>query len=292
MEIERAATQAMERTLKITWDNLLAYAEAYAQSQGKVRREIKAYGVPRGGSCIAALFQPVETPEEADVIVDDLIDSGATAERYAENYPSKPFWSPFDKRRQRELHGKWLVFPWESNEAPAEDNVTRLLEYVGEDPSREGLVDTPKRYLKFWREFLSPPEFEFTTFDGEGTDEMIVQTNIAFHSVCEHHLAPFYGVGHIAYIPDGRIVGLSKLARTLEWYSRRLQNQERITKQVAERLMKELNAKGVAVVLEAEHTCMSMRGVRKPNAKTRTSTLLGYFKDDPMCRNEFLNLIK
>lgn len=160
-----------------------------------------------------------------------------------------------------------------------------------DDPDREGLRETPKRYIKFLTEFLSPPEFEFTTFDAEGMDQMIVQTDIPFYSLCEHHLAPFFGVGHIAYIPNGKIVGLSKLARTLDLYARRLQNQERITMLVAERLEEELSPRGVAVVIKAQHLCMSMRGVKKPNTYTTTSCLKGMFKDDLNCRNEFLSYI-
>lgn len=172
-----------------------------------------------------------------------------------------------------------------------ESSVKNILSQF-DDTNREGLKETPKRYIKFLKEFLSPPEFNFTTFDAEGTDEMIVQSNIPFYSLCEHHIAPFFGVAHIAYIPDKKIVGLSKLARTLELYSRRLQNQERITTQIAERLMKELNPLGVGVVLKAQHLCMSMRGVKKHDTHTTTSKLLGFFKEDLNCRNEFLSLIK
>ena len=121
---------------------------------------------------------------------------------------------------------------------------------------------------------------------------MIVQKDIPFHSLCEHHIAPFFGVGHIAYIPNKKIVGLSKLARTLETYSRRLQNQERITTQVAEFLWNELEPKGVAISLTAKHMCMEMRGVKKHNTSTTTNKLLGFFKDDPDARNEFLNSIR
>lgn len=160
-----------------------------------------------------------------------------------------------------------------------------------DDPQREGLRDTPKRYIKFLREFTSHEPFTFTTFDGEGTDEMIVQTGIPFYSLCEHHMAPFFGTAHIAYIPNGKIVGLSKLARCLDHYARRLQNQERITTQVAERLMEELNPKGVAVVLQAEHLCMAMRGVRKNNTVTKTSKMLGAFREDHKARAEFFGLI-
>jgi GTP cyclohydrolase I len=178
-----------------------------------------------------------------------------------------------------------------SNAQDLERSVRTILDEF-DNTEREGLKETPKRYIKFLREFLSPPKFNFTTFDSEGMDEMIVQTNIPFYSLCEHHLAPFFGVGHIAYIPDKKIVGLSKLARTLELYSRKLQNQERITLQIADRLMKELNPKGVAVVLKAQHLCMSMRGVKKHDTHTTTSKMIGCFRKKSTCRNEFLNFIK
>lgn len=173
---------------------------------------------------------------------------------------------------------------------PTEDLFREFLSRF-DDTQRDGLVDTPKRYVKFLTEFLKHEPFNFTTFPSEDMDEMIVQTNIPFYSMCEHHLAPFFGVAHVAYVPNGKIVGLSKLARTVDLYSRAFQNQERITSQVAERLQKELNAKGVAVVLKAQHLCMAMRGIKKHDTWTVTSKLLGIFKDDLNCRNEFLNLI-
>lgn len=158
-------------------------------------------------------------------------------------------------------------------------------------PEREGLRDTPERYIKFLEDFCNPPEFNFTMFDCDGIDEMIVQRDIPFYSLCEHHLLPFHGVGHIAYVPDKKIVGLSKLARCLEYHSRAFQNQERITQQVAAQIMTAIKPRGVAVVLTAEHLCMSMRGVRKPGARTTTSALLGVFEKGE-ARNEFLNLIR
>ena len=176
-------------------------------------------------------------------------------------------------------------------EGSAEWHFKKILEYLGEDIDREGLKETPKRYIKFLKEFLLPQEFIFTTFDGEGTDEMIIQTNIPFFSLCEHHIAPFFGVGSIAYIPDKRIVGISKLARTLDLYANRLQNQERITTQIAQRLENELKPKGVAVSLKAQHLCMCMRGVKKHDTYTTTSKLTGIFKKQEV-RNEFLSYIK
>ncbi len=170
------------------------------------------------------------------------------------------------------------------------DSVRRIIDYF-DDSSREGLRDTPERYVKFLTEFLNPPEFNMTVFDSEGMDEMVVQSNIPFYSLCEHHLVPFYGFAHVGYIPNGKIVGLSKLARTVELFSRRLQNQERITQQVADYLGENLHPAGVAVVIKAQHLCMAMRGVKKHDVWTTTSKLTGLFKEDQSCRNEFLNFI-
>lgn len=167
----------------------------------------------------------------------------------------------------------------------------QILKHLDEDVQREGLLETPKRYIKFLREFLEPKIFNFTTFDSEGTDEMILQTNIPFYSLCEHHIAPFFGVANVAYVPNEKIVGLSKLARVVDLYANKLQNQERITTQIAERLMEELKPKGVAVSLKAQHLCMCMRGVKKHDTWTLTSKLTGIFKEDDKARNEFLNFI-
>ena len=174
----------------------------------------------------------------------------------------------------------------------AEWHFQQILNDLGEDTSREGMIETPKRYIKFMREFLEPKVFNFTTFDAEGTDEMILQTNIPFYSLCEHHTAPFFGTADVAYIPDKKIVGLSKLARTVDMFANQFQNQERITTQIAEKIQIELNPKGVAVHLRAQHLCMCMRGVKKHDTWTSTSKLIGLFKEDLNVRNEFLNLIK
>lgn len=155
----------------------------------------------------------------------------------------------------------------------------------------ENNQDTPNRVSKYYEDWLSPPEVKYTTFPAEGMDEMILVDSIPFFSLCAHHHLPFFGVGHVAYIPNERIVGLSKIPRTLEFYSRRFQNQERITFQVADKLNEVLKPKGVAVVLQARHMCMEMRGVRKHDTWTTTSKLLGVFNEGE-ARNEFLKLIK
>lgn len=180
----------------------------------------------------------------------------------------------------------------EIGQANMQQYVRRMLDHIGEDIHREGLQDTPKRYVKFLQQFLNPAPFEFTTFTNDGSDEMVIVKDIPFYSLCEHHMAPFFGFGHIAYIPNDKIVGISKLPRTLDMFSRRLQNQERITQQVAEYISNKLNPKGVAVVLSARHMCMEMRGVQKPGANTTTSAMLGVFKTQINARQEFLSLIK
>lgn len=172
------------------------------------------------------------------------------------------------------------------------DVIAELLTHLDKEPSREGLRDTPERYKKFLDEFLNPERPEITIFDSEGYDEMVVQTRIPFYSMCEHHLLPFFGYGTIAYIPSQKIVGLSKLARILDYTSRRLQNQERMTIQVADFLSEAISPKGVGVVLSARHLCMEMRGIQKPEVLTTTSCVRGIFKSDPRTRAEFMQLAK
>lgn len=171
------------------------------------------------------------------------------------------------------------------------DAVKVLLKSIGQDTEREGLLETPKRYVKFLKEFCTPDEFNLTTFENDGSNEMIIVSNIPFFSLCEHHLAPFFGTASIAYIPNDKIVGLSKIPRTLDHFSKQPQNQERITKQIADYLMQNLNPKGVGVILKARHLCVEMRGVEKHDCYTTTSAMMGCF-NELNCRQEFLSLIK
>ncbi len=269
----------------INWEQIFERANKIKEKYP----DAKFWGIPRGGQVVAGILgNAVDNINDCDVIVDDLIDSGATMLRYLKH--NKPIEVLIDKRK--EFTNEWLVFPWENSEGDIDDNITRVLQYFNEDVEREGLKETPKRYIKFLKEFLNPPEWNCTTFEGEGYDEMIIQTGIPFHSLCEHHIAPFFGYGTIAYIPNKRIVGLSKLARTLETFARRLQNQERITTQVADFLMEKLEPRGVAVQLTAKHMCMEMRGVKKHNTWTTTTKLIGMFKEDNSVRMEFLNGIR
>jgi GTP cyclohydrolase I len=168
-----------------------------------------------------------------------------------------------------------------------------LLDALGVDLTDESVRDTPRRIAQMYDELLTPQPFRPTTFPNDGGyDELVVATGIPFHSLCEHHLLPFVGVAHVGYLPGERIIGLSKLARVVELFARNLQVQERLTTQVAGWLDDHLRPKGVGVVLEAEHLCMSLRGVQKPGARTVTSALHGLVRDDPRTRQEFLALVR
>ena len=178
-----------------------------------------------------------------------------------------------------------------------EQAVTMILEAIGEDPRREGLVDTPKRVAKMYAEIFDglnkDPREYFETVFHENHDEVVLVKDIPFHSMCEHHLVPFYGQAHIAYIPqNGVVAGLSKLARAVETTARRPQLQERITSTVADAMMEMLNPAGVYVLIEAEHMCMTMRGIRKPGAKTVTTVARGIYEHDDIKRAEILSMIK
>jgi len=179
----------------------------------------------------------------------------------------------------------------------AEEAFRTILKWIGEDPNREGLLETPKRVVKAFKEYFKGydqdpiKDLQKTFGDVDGYDDMVVEKNITFESHCEHHMAPIIGIAHVAYIPKSKVVGLSKLARTVEIFSKRLQTQERLTMQIAKTLMTGLDAKGVAVTLDASHQCMTMRGIRKEKATTITNYFLGSFKEDLGHQNRYLRLI-
>ena len=183
------------------------------------------------------------------------------------------------------------------NKNKIEKGVRLILEGIGEDPERPGIKDTPRRVAELYEEIFSglqtPTEEILKPVAGESHDEMVILKDIPFYSVCEHHLLPFIGKAHVAYIPSGgKIVGLSKLARAVEIFAKRPQVQERLTTQLADMIMEKLKPKGAMVIIDAEHLCMSMRGVRKPNARTMTSAVRGIFRTKESTRIEFLELIK
>ena len=287
----------------------------------------KIYGIPRGGVSAAYLVVSalgagtgcspavlVDNPEAANLIVDDLVDSGATIRRYSAAFPScvmavlfskgMAWWnsnSPEVVIGAYQTDDTWLVFPWEVSEAghdsSAEDSVVRMMQAIGEDVNREGLLETPKRVVKAWGEWFKGYDMQAEDIlkvfeDGaENVDEMVLLTQIPVYSHCEHHITPFIGVAHVAYIPNGKIVGLSKLAKVVDMYSRRLQVQERLTNQIADCLQEHLNPLGVAVVIKAKHFCMATRGVNTPNVDTITSAVRGVFRSKPEVRAEFMSLL-
>ncbi len=260
------------------------------------------YGVPRGGIAPAYLIAGVtqgsivNTPSKADYIIDDLIDSGSTRDRYTKLYPTTPFIALFEKTDPME----WLVFPWEitdsGRDVSAEDIPSRFLEFIGEDLTRDGLKETPKRMIKAWKEIFSGyeqnPSDVIKTFESDGYDQIVLLRDIELYSMCEHHALPFVGRAHVAYIPGGRVIGISKLARLIDIFSKRLQIQERIGDQVTSILMNELNAQGAACIIEADHFCIRMRGVGKQHSTMVTSSMKGVFLTKPEARSELLSLIR
>lgn len=266
------------------------------------------YGVPRGGSVPAAMVAgklgvPLmdEPSGSGCLIVDDLVDSGRTAERYLGRWFDALYrksWSPSGAAGQAlPVPGDaWVVFPWETDGGQPTDAVVRLLEHVGEDPTRPGLADTPDRVLRALAEMtsgyqLDPAEILARQFPDD-YDEMVIVRGVTFTSLCEHHMLAFTGTATVGYIPAPGlgVVGLSKLARLVDCFARRLQVQERLTMQVADAIEEHLHPVGVGVVIRAEHSCMGCRGVRKPGAEMVTSAMRGALRTKPEARAEFLAL--
>lgn len=294
---------------------LLSHAEVFEAASVIARslaRTDVLFGVPRGGIpaayAVAAAAGDLgytllvtDDVDRATVIIDDIYDSGKTAARYADRRPNCRFLALFDKR-VAEYRGQWLVMPWELTDSGIDESgtdiIVRLLQHIGEDPTREGLQKTPERVLKAWTEWAQGYKMDaaslLTTFEdgAEGCNELVIVNNIPVVSKCEHHLADILGIAHVGYIPNGRIVGLSKINRLVDMYGRRLQVQERLTVQIADALMVNLQPIGVGVVIRASHACMSTRGVKVHGSVTTTSAMRGVLFDKPEARSEFLALCR
>ena len=270
----------------------------------KPQAPLRVWGVPRGGTFVAGLlncrlgewFHAVDSDLNADLLVDDLVDSGRTQRLWSARRPNAWFATLLNKSDSA-WHSKWISFPWERavNEATGvEDSVVRMLQYIGEDPNRSGLLETPARVVRAWNEMFAgykeDPSKLFKVFD-DTSDEMVICRNIEFCSFCEHHLLPFTGRAHVAYIPNGRVIGLSKLARLVDLYARRLQVQERLTSQITAALDQYLSPLGSACIIEAEHHCMRCRGVGKQHSSMITSSLTGVMREQAT-RSEFLSLVQ
>lgn len=286
--------------LKISWDEAQNHAIRLAQRwQGTDISSV--FGVPAGGVPVAMwvaqhLDKPlVDTPNQNTLVVDDLVDSGRTAAKWDGHHfdalyrkpHSPPHYAPTATRIT-----EWVRFPWEADNGDPTDAVVRLLQHLGENPNRDGLQDTPKRVVKALTELTDgyrqdPAQILSTTFD-VAHDQMIHVQNIEVVSLCEHHMLPFTGTCHVAYIPTDRVVGLSKIPRVVHAYAKRLQVQERLTDQIADAVWKHLEPQGVGVKITAHHACMGLRGVQQRNATMTTTALRGRMFE-PEARAEFLN---
>lgn len=280
----------MHKITELSWSNLRSLIKTKLPANGRM------YGIPRGGAIVAALSgREANTPEEADFFVDDIIDSGKTRTKWQLRHPDKPFYALVDKLGADKDIG-WVKFPFEEEVgSDAEDSVVRLLQFIGEDPRREGLKDTPRRVVKAWKEMTvgygqDPAQILSTVFT-EKYDEIVAVPSIEFVSMCEHHCLSFSGHAHVGYLPDKNVVGLSKLARLVDCFARRLQIQEKMTRQISDAIQEYLKPRGVAVIVEAKHSCMSCRGVMKQDSAMVTSAMLGVFSDNPAARAEFMELV-
>jgi len=309
---ELPATQSLVHSMTaVTWEHC-RLAAAALWNRIADDEPVYLYGVPRGGCTAAALVQAracfcnrqvtlVDEPIRGAIIIDDLVDSGKTLGQFAERgfqvdalfrkAASPDTLAPL----ALEVDG-WLTMPWEVNEGTgAEDLVIRLLQFIGEDPERDGLLETPKRVLKAWKEmtagYQQDPAVILNKSFEQPHDELILLRGIEFHSTCEHHLLPFYGTAAVGYIPTTSVVGISKLARLVDCFARRLQIQERLTKQIADAITEVLAPVGVGVVIKAKHSCMGCRGVMKPDSDLVTSVMLGMLRDNSAARAEFLSLV-
>lgn len=301
----------MTNKVELTHENIerlcLALGEFLAEhGHLDLKNPGKCYPIPRGGVpaayALASEFNIyiVDDPEEADFFFDDIIDSGATMEKWCAKYPGKPFLALIDKLDLNCIYkDDWIVFPWEGTaEASITDNIVRLIQYIGEDAGREGLLETPTRAIKAWTHWCSgykqDPKKVLKVFeDGAmGYDQMVTVKDIPLYSKCEHHMADIFGTVTISYIPAGKIVGLSKLSRLVDIFARRLQVQERLTNQIADALEECLSPLGVGVLIKARHMCMESRGICQQGHHTITTALTGVIKEEPETRAEFLALAR
>lgn len=267
------------------------------------------FAIPRGGYYVATIasnelgIPVIVDPKEINsntLLVDDLVDTGTTAKKWIEKTGCDllvAYATSYDKATYvgalREANS-WLIFPDESG-CGIEENFKRTLQYIGEDVTREGLVETPKRMRKAYDEifagYKTDPKDLVKTFIQGTCQEMVILKDCEFYSTCEHHFFPFFGKCSIGYLPNDKVIGVSKLARLLDCFARRMQIQERMTAQIADFLEQELGARGVYVVCEGVHFCMTSRGIKKQSASMVTSAIRGEFKADHAMRAEFLSLI-
>lgn len=315
----KSATKPSARRLVLSTKDLIKGCEKFAKQLPKwvkkpKSRKLRIYGIPKSGSIVAVELARIDpknieviySPEDADCFVDDILDTGRTMEVFESRF-NKKVYALYGKGKYTNCivnvpATQWVEFPWEAQEQTSkehQDFITRLLEELGEDASREGLKDTPARFLKSWREMTGGYDVEHdirglkrdTTLFKVDTQGMVVLKDIEFYSLCEHHLLPFYGKIHVGYLPTKHTIGLSKIPRVVDMFAQRLQVQERLGQQICDTLHEILQPRGVGVVIEAIHFCTMMRGVKKQHPKIITSHLKGAFKEDAKTREEFLKFV-
>lgn len=303
----------MRKGRVLTLDDIETEVRALVKLHENVMKpSTKVYGVPRGGERVVYVMESlglcVREPDvsKAEVIVDDVVDSGSTRQEYLDKHPDKPFVALFERGKNMGSDD-WILFPWEENsvEEEAKKLIVRTFEFIGEDPNRTGIKETPRRVVKMWGEIFRgyDPKLKpkITVFpngeDGVVYDQMICDSG-KFNSMCEHHMLPFTGVYWFAYIPDpnGLVIGLSKVARIVDYYSAKLQIQERLGKEILQELKDALTSSsgvpplGMALSMEATHMCKTMRGVKK-EGKMRTLIVDGIFKENNSVKSEFMDYV-
>lgn len=290
-----------------TWEDVKKGIHSFT---AEIREYDYILGISRGGIIPATLIHQVydkaelkivdayanvdEYKDKKVLIVDDIRDSGRTLAYFQKELPQAEVFVLVAKHDPG-----WVVFPWETTEDKVdgvEQAVTTLIRASGDDPMRQGVLETPQRFAKaweFWTEgYKHNPSEVMKVFEDPTNDQMVIVRDIQFYSMCEHHLAPFHGKVSIGYVPKGKVLGLSKFVRLVRIFSRRLQIQEKLTREIAQAVMEHLEPYGVAVVVEAEHMCMASRGVHTHGSSTITSEMLGMFREQPESRAEFLKLIE
>lgn len=295
--------------MKITYEKLIQDSILLSQKikeKNVLNKYDSVYGIPNGGILPGYIISNeldlplISNPDENTLIVDDLIDSGKTLEKYPLNDSAVLYRKGHSPKTTYYLeeYNEWLELPHEKEETGIEEHFTRILEYVGENPLRTGLKDTPARMARFYKEAFKgykECDLRLTTFpnndDGIVYDQIVYDDGY-FYSFREHHMIPFFGEYYIGYIPDKKVIGLSKIAQIVDYYCARLQIQERVVSQIADKLEKILEPKGVVVILKGRHLCREVRDVKKHKAKMITSVMRGVFREDSQTRDEFLKLCK
>lgn len=292
MATEHTVPQIIKR--KVRWEEVFTFVQRLSNEFGN----LKVYGVPKNGLILSALcanagMRFTHSPTEADLIIDDIVDTGKTKKKYVEDYPYTQFRVMFDKKRMDEC--PWIQMPWEED-CETLTHMTRVVEALVPDFCKnEDMHETPSRWINAMTEMLEGYNIDPTVFVKKAFDvphdNLIVVKGIRFASLCEHHLLPFTGTADVCYLPDKRIIGLSKIPRIVHAYARRVQVQERLTDQIGQFIMQHVQAKGCGVIVRGRHECLRCRGAKQSDVEMITSSMLGELRQSEQLRNEFLSVV-